>query len=120
MEYIFGTETRNGEPFEVVKVKSDKPIEMSGGFIVQTENDLETITDNFIVVKKIREAQADGIHYVWYEIRNHFRFVERFEKGIVPVKQDITDTQDALCEASFDSSSSIADIEDALCELTEV
>ena len=33
---------------------------------------------------------------------------------------NITDTQDALCEATEDFEQRIADIEDALCEITEM
>lgn len=124
MEYIFGTEIHRGVTVEVVKVKSDRPVELSGSFSVERKYTDAIITDNFIVVGCIRRKDKDGVFYAWYEIKNHCRYIDKFTPGIgpviEPVVESIDDTQDALCEASEDFDSRIADIEDALCELTEV
>lgn len=123
MEYVFGTETSRRGTVEVLKVISDRPTTLSGDYTVERKNDVEIITDSFTIVKKIRERRLEGTYYTWYEIMYHNRYVDKFTPGIgpaiEPVKGNINDTQDALCEVSEDIDIRLAEIEDALCELTE-
>lgn len=119
MEYSFGCEYIRGVITDVVKVKSDKPVNLSGSFTVERKYTDAIYTDSFVIEKRIRAKLANGIYYTWYAITNHVRYVDRFTPGIVEVKASIEETQDALCEASDDTETRLAEIEDALCELTE-
>ena len=119
MEYSFGTERVNGVNTDVVKVKSDRAVNLSGNFSVERTYSDAIYTDCFVIERRLRAKKANGIFYTWYAISNHMRYVDKFTPGIVAIKQSIEDTQDALCEASDDTEVRLAEIEDALCELTE-
>ena len=72
-------------------------------------------------MQKIRDAEdVEGNCYDWYEIDHHSRYTDKFTPQKEEIETNITDTQDALCEATEDFEQRIADIEDALCEITEM
>lgn len=113
MQYSFGNEIRNGTITEVLKVKSEKPVELSGWFSVERKNNVEIITDNFLIVKRIRAKRAADAFYTWYEIQNHARYVDKFTPGIKETEQEITDQDIALLEAEQE----ITDLDLRLMEL---
>ena len=100
MEYVFGTETRRGVMVEVLKVVSADPIRMSvGNYSIKREYTDSVITDNFTLVSKIRDKVSDGFYYAWYEIRDHYRYEDKFTPGIKATEQEITDQDLAIMEA---------------------
>ena len=93
---------------------------MTGYHQVEQTYPDQTITDNFRIVRLIRqEEDLEGNCYDWYEIDRHYRVVDRFTPHADEIRDGITETQDALCEESDYIEGRLADIEDALCELTE-
>ena len=124
MEYIFGRVKRNGVMVENVKTIGAEHSDLNGKVSVTAKYYDSHITDNFVALEKYRsEEGTDGKCYDWYEIKDHYRYEDKFTPGIgpaiEPVAESVNDTQDALCEASEDFDARIADIENALCELTE-
>lgn len=113
MEYTFGTETHRGVTVEVVKVKSDGPIELSGKFTVEREYADAIYTDSFSVGKRIRAKYANGVFYTWYEIYNHIRYLDKFTPGIRATEQEITDHDLSIMEAE----QAITDLDLRLMEL---
>ena len=117
MEYVFGTKGA----LEKLKTKHSSHTALKGFHEVTTEYPDQIITDRFRIVRKI-ESKEDTEHncYDWYEIDSHYRVVDKFTPKEEEIEIGITDTQDALCEASEYLELRLADIENALCELTEV
>ncbi len=113
MEFYFGTEDHRGVSVEVVKVKSDRPVELSGKFSVEREYTDAVYTDTFSIVKRIRAKFANGVFYTWYELANHIRYMDKFTPGIKATEQEITDHDLALMEAEQE----ITDLDLRLMEL---
>ena len=124
MDYVFGHEYLDGADIETVKSVGSDHTDFEGTVTVVRKFTDSDITDTFKVIRKIRtDEDEDGRCYDWYEIKDHYRYEDKFTPGIgqaiEPVIESVNDTQDALCEASEDFETRIADIENALCELTE-
>ena len=70
MEYIYGQNT--------LKTVGDSHSDLSGFCSIMREYPDQNITDNFTVVKKIKsDEDAEGKCYDWYEITEHYRYVDR-------------------------------------------
>lgn len=70
MEYIFGRDNYTGD--EVLKTKGKEHTDLIGFVQTVRETDLDTTTDNFYVVRKVRSAEdAEGNCYDWYVIDKH-------------------------------------------------
>lgn len=122
MDYSFGIENINETNYEVLKVISDEPIDLTPGFNTFS-TDIEvtgtTITDMFYADKKIRE-KSDGVrYYAWYIISSHSRYVEPESSKYRLVSTELKTIENALCDESADVSDSLRDIENAICELSE-
>lgn len=82
MEYIFGTNDYAG--VEVLKTKGDEHSNLAGFVETVREFDDCTITDRFLVVRKVDEAvDQEGMCYDWYEIDKHNRIIDKTK----PVKE---------------------------------
>ena len=77
MDYIFGTVLRNGVEVENLKTISNEPSDLSGYVSVDRKFVDSVITDNFRVVKKYRSFENGGLHYDFYEIDTHYRYIDR-------------------------------------------
>lgn len=113
MEYTFGAEIHRGVRVEVVKIKSEAPVELSGAFTVEREYQDAVYTDSFIVGRRIRAKYANGAFYTWYEIYNHIRYMDKFTPGIKATEQEITDHDLSIMEAE----QAITDLDLRLMEL---
>jgi hypothetical protein len=78
MQITFGTEKYKGQLIEVAKIVTDTPSELSGQFQFKQEFPDCNQTDSFYIVRKIREATNGESYYAWYEIINHYRYIDYF------------------------------------------
>lgn len=121
MEYIFGQVKRKGRIIDVLKTVGETHTDLKDNHIIERKYADSIITDGFYVVDHyLSKDGADGKCYDWYELANHYRYIDYF----TPQKQDITDrindTENALCESSETTEASISDLENAVCELSEL
>ncbi len=122
MEYIFGKSSSHGE---CLKTIGETHSDFSGNNIIEREYANAVITDTFDVIKKYQsKIDAEGMCYDWYEIANHYRYIDKYTPNIGKVEErfddDIADTQNAVCDLSTEFEERISDIENALCELSEM
>ena len=118
MEYVFGTIRKSGRSISGLKTVGDRHTALDGICHIERNYPDCVIVDDFVVKEKYRTAEVDNICYDWYEIEQHSRYIDYFSPVKEEINTNISDTQDALCEASEDFEQRIADIEDALCDLT--
>lgn len=121
MEYIFGTIRRKGQLIDSLKTVGDMHTDLTGhNQIIQEYSDC-IITDTFDVKEHyLSKKDASGKCYDWYSLENHNRDIDRYTPNIPKVVGRITDTENALCEATEIYDGSISDLENAICELTEL
>lgn len=112
MEYIFGYSRKYGEE---VKVKSDSdPVLPTGTNIIERSYPDQIITDTFYVIQRTATKEdSEGNHYAWYQIKDHYRYIDKFTPGIVATEQEITDYDLAMMEAEQE----ITDLDLRLMEL---
>ena len=98
MEYIFGYEEEYGE---VLKVISPKDITLERGqTIIERNYSDQIITDSFYIIERVREKEdTAGNKYVWFKIKNHYRYTDKFTPGIKETEQEITEQDLANIEA---------------------
>lgn len=123
MEYVFGTEHRNGVDIEVVKIVSESGTDYSGNFVVERHYTDNNITDSFTIIEKIRHKETTDAQFDWYTIANHKTIYDRFTPKEEQINADIETTQTGLIEtyeAVDVNTSSIEDINNALIELYEM
>lgn len=120
IEYIFGTEITFGQSMDVLKVISDKPVVMTGSWNLERDYADSVIVDNFNIKREIRRKESHGTYYVWYQIENHYRYIDKFTPKEKRINGRIDGTEDAICETTEEMTTGFADIEDAICELTEI
>lgn len=79
MEYIFGEVTRNGKVCEGLKTKGTTHSDLTGMVDVRREYTDSIIVDKFKIVEKY-DSQTDeaGNCYDWYEISDHYRYIDYF------------------------------------------
>lgn len=119
MEYIFGTEKSFGQTMDVLKVVSDKPVAMTGTWNLERKYSDSVIVDAFNIKREIRRKEANGNYYVWYQIENHYRYIDKFSPKEEKINARIDDTENAACDLSEDVMSALDDLENAVCELSE-
>lgn len=120
MEYIFGQEKTFGQTIDVLKVVSDKPVAMTGTWNLERKYSDSVIVDAFNIKREIRRKEANGNYYVWYQIENHYRYIDKFTPKEGEINDRIDGTEDAICETTESMETGFSDIEDAICELTEL
>lgn len=125
MEYVFGTAKRRGVLCECLRTKGTNHTNLSGNVTVEISYPDQIITDKFWVVEKFRsKIDEEGNCYDWYELRDHYRYIDKYTPNIGGVEErlqsDIADTQNAICEESTDMENRLSDIENAICELSEL
>lgn len=82
MELCFATIRRGDELVETLRVKSKEKTNYSGHTTVETQSQTTQITDTFDVIKKTGgKVDEEGWFYDWYEITNHYRTENRFNKA---------------------------------------
>lgn len=116
MEYIFGTEYHHGKLVDVLKVVSDSSTNMSGNYTIERKYADNNITDTFVIVEKLREADNAENHYDWYEIRDHYRFFDKFTPRSNELDENSAGILD-LADLSDENSGAITDLADYIGEL---
>lgn len=120
MEYIFGQVKRKGRIIDVLKTVGETHTDLKDNHIIERKYSDSIITDGFYVVDHyLSKDGADGKCYDWYELANHYRYIDYFTPQKAQIEGDIKDTQDALLEVDEDRLQAQADAEDALIELDE-
>ena len=96
MDYVFGTKGSG----ETLKTRGDSHSDLKGFVQLTREYPDQVITDRFNVVRKYQsEDDAGGFKYDWYEIKDHYRYTDKFTPGIVATEQEVTDHDLAILEA---------------------
>lgn len=117
MEYVFGTKRDR----EVLKTKGSIHTNLKGYCQVIAEYPDQIITDNFCAIRKYQSAEdAEGNCYDWYEIKDHYRYIDKYSPNIGRTEAQIEDLENGICEESMVTEERLADIENALCELSDV
>ena len=114
MDYIFG----NRKEKEILKTRGDEYTDLSGWFEITQGDVYEHITDRCYIKRKLEsEIDDSGEYCVWYEITNHYRFVDKTNYLFNELTAMKNELEDALCEIDNTNEEHIAAIEDALCEI---
>lgn len=101
MEYIFGRDNNTGE--EVLKTKGESHTDLKGFVQTVRETDLDTTTDNFLVVCKTHSAEDDeGNCYDWYIIDKHNTIVDTTKRVKEQQAQDRADIEYIAMETGVD------------------
>ena len=120
MKYVFGSGKLRGKLIHILKTVGDEHTYLTGANQVETSYPECVITDGFTVTQKyLSKEDASGKCYDWYEIKDHYRYIDYFTPMKEQIATDTADLQNALCDFSADLDEMLADIENALCELTE-
>lgn len=91
MEYIYGTITKDGVTVETLKTIGAEHSNLEGFASIMREYPDGNITDNFNIVEKYHsDEDTEGNCYDWYEICNHYRYVDRTK--IIPQPYKATQT----------------------------
>lgn len=121
MEYIFGQVKRKGRIIDVLKTVGETHTDLKDNHIIERKYSDSIITDGFYVVDHyLSKDGADGKCYDWYELANHYRYIDYFTPQKQAITDRIDDTENALCETSENTETSISDLENAVCELSEL
>lgn len=121
MEYIFGQAKRKGKTIDVLKTVGTTHTNLSDSHIIERKYPDSIITDGFFVVDHyLSKDGADGKCYDWYELSNHYRYIDYFTPQKQAINGRIDDTENAICESSEMTETSISDLENAVCELSEL
>lgn len=97
MEYIFGTIKRHGKMVDILKTVGDEHTDLKDNQTVVRKYSDCNITDTFIVVDHYDSADNGEKYFDWYEISNHYRYVDYF----TPQKESLmpyTDTKTAYID----------------------
>lgn len=104
MEYVFGTIKRKGRYTDILKTVGDEHTDLTDKHTVVREYSDSVITDTFYVTDHYQSKDGeDGKCYDWYEINEHYRYIDYF----TPQKESLmpyTDTKQAYIgdiEVSF-------------------
>ena len=121
MEYIFGQIKRKGKIVDILKTVGEEHTNLENNQIIEREYSDSVITDGFYVVEHyMYKDGADGKKYDWYEINNHYRYIDYFTPQKKEITDRIDDTENALCESTEDLELTVSDLENAVCELSEL
>lgn len=118
MEYIYGTEYRHGKSVETLKVVSESSTDMKGSYTIERKYADNNITDTFVIVEKFREADNAEHHYDWYEIKDHYRFYDKFTPRAYELEENSAGILD-IADLSDENSVAITDLADYIAELEE-
>lgn len=138
MEYIFGTIQRHEKDVDILKTVGNEHTDLTGKHEIVRKYPDCTITDSFNVAEHfLSKEDAEGKCYDWYELADHYRYIDYFSPQKEGIDEQINETQDAILEidesrlqAESDAENALieldeaieqrlADIENALCEITE-
>ena len=101
MEYIFGRNNSTGE--EVLKTKGSEHTNLSGFVQTVRETDVDTTTDNFLVVRKTGSSEdSEGNCYDWYVIDKHNTIVDTTKRIKEQQAQDRADLEYIAMETGVD------------------
>ena len=120
MEYVFGSVTRGGKVYEILKTTGDAHTNLSGRMAIKCEYSDMIVTDTFSVKQKYESKDTNGKCYDWYVIDNHYRYIDSTKvpnEKIGGLENTTAALEDALCEMDAINEERIAAIEDALCEI---
>ena len=111
MEYIFGTIKRKGRYTDVLKTVGDEHTDLKDKHTIERKYPDSIITDSFYVTDHyLSKDGEDGKKYDWYEINEHYRYIDYF-----------TPQKDALIqEVSPYTDSKTAYIDDTEVTFTDV
>lgn len=125
MEYSFGTGDHHGLIVEVLKTKGDHHTDFTGQMQTVRIYDDAKIYDSFIVVRKYQSKRdEEGNCYDWYEIRDHYRYIDRYDQNITKVEEridgEILNTNTGLMETYDLAAGNADDISDCRTALEEI
>ena len=104
----------------MLKTKGSTHSNLKGYCQVERSYPDQVITDNFCIVRKYQSADdIEGNCYDWYEIKEHYRYIDKFTPNIGATEGRIDDLENAACEESMAVDERLADVENAICELSE-
>ena len=79
MEYIFGTIKRHGKMVDILKTVGEEHTNLTDNHTIVREYSDSTITDTFTVADHyLSKDGEDGKKYDWYELANHYRYIDYF------------------------------------------
>ena len=79
MEYIFGTIKRHGKMVDILKTVGDEHTNLTDNHEIVRRYPDSVITDTFTVAEHyLSKDGEDGKKYDWYELANHYRYIDYF------------------------------------------
>lgn len=79
MEYIFGTIKRHGKMVDILKTVGDEHTNLTDNHTIERKYPDSVITDTFTVAEHYLSKDGDdGKKYDWYELSNHYRYIDYF------------------------------------------
>lgn len=96
---VFGSITRGGKTYEIVKTVGDTHSNLQGRVTAKESYPDMVVEDTFTVKEKYESKESGGLCYDWYLITDHNRIIDRF----TPQREDL--------ESKLDYIAMMADIE---------
>lgn len=104
MEYIFGTIKRKGRVVDILKTVGEEHTNLTDNHTIVREYSDSTITDTFTVAEHyLSKDGEDGKKYDWYELANHYRYIDYFtpqKDALVEELSPYTDSKTAYIDDS--------------------
>ena len=102
MEYIFGTIKRKGRVVDILKTVGEEHTNLTDNHTIVREYSDSTITDTFTVADHyLSKDGEDGKKYDWYELANHYRYIDYFspqKDALVEELSPYTDSKTAYID----------------------
>ena len=101
MEYIFGTIKRHGKMVDILKTVGEEHTNLTDNHTIERKYSDSNITDTFMVVDHYNTAESGGKCYDWYEISNHYRYIDYFtpqKEALINEVTPYTDTKTAYID----------------------
>ena len=95
MEYIFGTIKRKGKVVDILKTVGDEHTNLTDNHTIERKYSDSNITDTFMVVDHYNTAESGGKCYDWYEISNHYRYIDYFTPQKESLIEEVTPYTDS-------------------------
>jgi hypothetical protein len=110
MEYIFGTIKRKGKMVDILKTVGDEHTNLTDNHTIERKYSDSNITDTFMVVDHYNTAESGGKCYDWYEISNHYRYIDYFTPQKESLIEEVTPYTDSKTAYIEDTEVTFADV----------
>lgn len=111
MEYIFGTIKRKGRYTDVLKTVGDEHTDLKNNHTIERRYSDSIITDSFYVTDHyLSEDGSDGKCYDWYEINEHYRYIDYFTPQKDALVESLTPYTDSKTAYIDDTSVIFTDV----------